>query len=229
MKKKGFITVILVPFLSLMILCFSGLFLMGWGIKNITKSQTACITTNLRVQKKLGQILEKLMNLNKSSKNLNRKRKAVQMAMATALGSGNLPAYAVLKKVLKFIKIRQRLLIFRQKTLIVKSEKVKITAIKKFKSLLIGLKTKNIYETTAFKKALAVRKKQIGKKAYIYTPVEQFSKAQTTVFSWELNPLSQANTGMLNIFSYAFQYFGKYNCSATLKKNRDTWTARLNY
>ena len=229
MKKEGFVTVVLVPFLSLMILCFSGLFLMGWGIKNITKSQTACIIANLKAQKKLGELLKKLMNLNKSSESLNRKRKAVQIAMATALGSGNLPAYAVLKKVLKFIKLRQKLLIFRQKTLIAKSETIKMAAIKKFRFLLTGLKVKNIYEITVFKKALAVRKKRIGKEAYIYTPVEKFSKAQATVFSWELNPLAQADTGILNIFSSAFQYFGKYNCSATLKKNRDTWKARLSH
>lgn len=216
----------LVPFLSLMILCFSGLFLMGWGIRNFTKSQTACIRANLKGQKTLGQLLEKLLNLNTLSKGLSRKRETVQIAMATALGSGNFPAYAFLKKVLKFIKLKQKLLIARQKTLIAKSQIAKNAAIKDFRLSLAGLKVKNVYELTAFKKALAVRKEQIGKEAYIYKPVEKFSEAQTTVFLWHLNPLAQV-TEMLNIFLPAFQYFGKYSCSATLKQSRNKWKTHL--
>ena len=155
---------------------------MDGEFKNITKSQTACIIANLNAQKKLGELLKKLMNLNKSSESLNRKRKAVQMAMATALGSGNLPAYAFLKKGLKFIKLRQKLLIFRQKTLIAKSETIKMAAIKKFRFLLAGLKAKNIYEITVFKKALAVRKNELGRRLIFTLRLKNFPKPKPLFF-----------------------------------------------
>ena len=109
-KQKGFVLITIIPFLSLMILGFSGLFFMGWGIKNFTKSQTACIKANLKGQEALGYLLIKLLDLNQSSKSLNGKRKAIQRAMATALGSGNFQAFAFLKRLWRFVKLRQNCL-----------------------------------------------------------------------------------------------------------------------
>lgn len=216
-----------IPFLSLIILGFSGLFLMGWGIKNFTKAQTACIRANLKGQEALGQMLKQLLNLNRSSKSLSGKRKKIQKAMAVALVSGNFPALSLLKKALGIIKLRQKLLIVQQKILIVKSQALKRKALKNFRLLLLGLKVKNIYELTAFKKALAVQRKQIGEDAYVYVPKKNFSEAQKITFLWRLNPLAGSDEKALRVLSATFKYFGRYSCSATLKQNGKAWEARL--
>lgn len=227
-KPKGFITVMLVLLLSFMMLAFSGLFLMGLGIKNFTKAQAACLTANLNGQKKLARLLERLLSLNKKSKSLNRQKKAIQWAKVLALSSGNMPAYLVLKKSLKVVKYRQNRLLVEQAGLILKSRKVKLETLKNFKTALARFKVRNTKENTFFKKALAVRRERIGAGAYIYTPVKNFLKQQSTVFSWRMNPLDGAEVAIsLGGFLGSSRFFGKYNCAATLERSGNKWKARL--
>ena len=228
LKREGFAVLILIPFLSLMIFGFSGLFLMGFGIKNLTRAQTACIKSNLKGQKKLGRLLEMLLQLNKVSKKLHQKRIALKTAIVVAIAHGNIKAVSLLKKVLKLLKYKQKLVLVRQKSLLLKSRKIKIETLRDLRRSLSGLKIKNLYEVTFFKKALAVEKKKIGDSAYAYTPVADFSKKQSTVFSWRIDLLAQKKaTAPLSSLFFKSSFFGKYSCSATLERSQNIWKAHL--
>ena len=220
--------VMLIPFLSLMIFCFSGLFLMGLGIKNFTTAQTACIKSNLKGQKKLGRLLEALLKLNPVSKSLQRKKTALKTAIAVAIAHGNIKAVSLLRKALKFLKYKQKLVLVRQKTLLLKSQKVKVKTLRDFRRSLSSLRIQNLREVTFFKKALAVEKKKIGDSAYIYTPAVDFEKEQSTVFSWRMDLLAQKKvTEPLSHFFFKSRFFGKYSCAATLKRSQNIWKSRL--
>ena len=66
---------------------------------------------------------------------------------------GNIKAIALLRKALKFVKYRQGLLLFQQKMLLARGQKVKRETLRDFRRLLKGLKTKNLREDTSLKKS----------------------------------------------------------------------------
>ena len=228
-KKNGFLTVFFIPFLSLMVLSFFGFFLLCLGIKNFTKAQTACIKINLKGQAHLGKIMKKLLNLNKTSRNLQNRKTSIQASMTAAALIGNLKALSLLKKALNLVKFKQSLLLVRQKGLLAKGQWIKVKTLKKFRRSLSGLKAYSIHEPTFFKKALAVKKTKIGNNAFIYSPTENFSKKQSTVFSWKMNLFTHSGIKRITIPGFPLHHSENFHCTATLERDQNIWRAKLSF
>lgn len=228
-KKKGFLTVFFIPFLSLMVLSFLGFFLICLGIKNFTKAQTTCIKTNLKGQSHLGEIMKKLLDLNKTSRNLHNQKTSIQTSMTVAALTGNLKALSLLKKALNLVKFKQGLLLARQQGLLAKSQWIKVKTLKKFRWSLSGLKAYSIHEPTFFKKALAVKKTKIGNNAFIYSPAENFSKKQSTVFFWKMNLFTHSGVKRIAIPGFPVHHSGNFYCTATLERDQNIWRAKFSF
>ena len=222
--QAGFITVCLLPFLSLMIallISFAGLTV---GIKNITQSQSLCIQQVLQSQKELGSLLTQLLGLNKKVSALDKARKTAEAGIKTAIASVVLaPKAPQLIKIRDNIKFLQKALIAKQKYLLAQSFLVKKQALKQLRQKLKKLKARQVQELTFYKKALAVQKEKIGSDAYIYKPMEDFKNHQKINFHWRLalfHPLEKSQPLFNN-------KEGSYNCTGSLEQRGAKWISML--
>ncbi len=215
--QKGFILILLIPFFGLIMTGLFGISLMSLGIKNITFSQKICILENLSTQRQLKVILKKLLALNKKVKALHIKRQLLESSLKASIGLGLAQAVPALKKKILFIKIQQKLISFRQKKFLIQSQIVKKQTLKQLTLLLNKPHIQSVRENTFLKKALALSKQNLSKEAVIYKPSVPFSHKQKTIFSWKMNPF----------FPLFKSHFSKYQCVATLERNKTQWKERL--
>ena len=227
--RKGFIIIILLPLIMTLMAGLSGLTFMSLGIKNLTHSQSLCITENIYGQKKMGELLTRLLKLNQTVTRLEHTKQALQAALTGAISLGQIQVVSALKKQISLIKKYQKYITHRQKHILMKSELIrKIT----FKQVIIKFKTletRNIQEKKVFKKALAVSKKTLGPNAYTYRPVPNFKNQQTVIFSWEINPFLKQRLYELFPFQLQQKFYIKKQCATTLKKQQGQWTAQLTH
>ncbi|MCY4512063.1 MAG: hypothetical protein OXB86_00070 [Bdellovibrionales bacterium] len=228
-RQRGFIILILLPLIMTLVAGLSGLTLMSLGIKNLTRTQSICITENIHGQKQLGKLLSRLLKINKTVTRLHRTKQALQTALIGAIGLGQIQLISALKKQISFVKKYQKYISLQQKHILIKSELSRKRTFIKIMTKLKILKTKNIQEEKVFKKALAVSKKTLGPNAYTYQPLPDFSTQQMITFSWKINPFLQKNLkNWLPDHLQKMSYI-KRQCAATLKKQKGQWTAQLTH
>lgn len=228
-RQKGFITIILLPLMMALMAGFSGLSLMSLGIKNLTRSQSLCITENIHGQKKLGKLLTRLLQLNRTITHLHKTKRALQVTLAGAVALGQVQVISTLRKKISMIKKYQKYISLQQKHILMKSEITQKLTLKNLKNKLKGREIKNIQEETLFKKALAVSKKSLGSNTYTYQPLPDFTKQQTVTFSWEINPFFQQKLYEYLPFYFKKPLYIKKQCAATLKKQKGQWIAQLTH
>ena len=226
-KNSGFAMVLLLPFMALMITGFMGLSALSAGIKNITKSQSYCLRANLKRQKKLGFILQKILNLNSQARALHTARQAVELSLKAAKAVGEPVSISILSKKLYIIKHSQRLLIKWQKTLLSKSSLIKRKSFYSLKIKFRKMGISQLSERAFYKKALAVQSKKIGDQAYIYKPVSDFINLQKSQFSWRMRPFYPLEENVKWILPHQKSYFSSHACIATLKKRENRWISTL--
>ena len=140
-----------------------------------------------QTQKKLGQKLQYLLQLNEKARFLNTTRKGIDASIATAMASIVLaPKVPALQKSKEVVKIGQKNLIAAQKGILIQSRLLKAQKVKKLKSKLKTLNVRGVVESSFYKKALAVEKEKIGNEAYIYKPIQDFKAKQKIKVSWSL-------------------------------------------
>ena len=227
-NKSGFANLLLLPFIALMVTGMLGMFVLSQGIKSKTVAQSHCLQTNLKSQKELGLILTQLLKLNKKSKKLHTKRLIVKASLMAALATGSFIIANQLRKKLKKIKQQQKLLMVKQKALLAKSRLVKVKAFKKLRQKLKTKHIKDITEKVFYKKALAVKKRKIGDKAYSYHPVPNFINHQKSRFIWKAKiPVTPLDAVFKKFLPYDFNFYGTYFCTASLKKRGTKWESTL--
>lgn len=227
-NSSGFMTVALMCFLSLMILFLSAFALLSVGIKNITKTQTHCITGLFQTQKELGQVLSQLLALNQRSVQLKRARQTTEASLAIATASVVLiPKIPILEGTRKTIIGLQKVLIVKQKFLLTKAFLIKQSRLGELKRKFKKFKASQIRESSFYKKALAVKKQQIGKDSYIYKPVDNFKNHQKITLAWKLFPFHPLIKDWDYIFPSNEKKNGNYSCSVTLNKEGNQWTSQL--
>jgi len=239
--NSGFLTLVLCLFLSLMFLVLIGFSLMSLGIKNSTQAQSHCLKELSQTQKNLGQKLQQLLNLNEKSRLLDSSRKGLDASIVVATASvvfvGKVPA---LQKLKKGVQMAQKTLIATQKALLIQSELLKKEHLSRLKSQLKTLKATQVRDSSFFKKALAVEKEEIGEKAYIYKPVQDFKRTQQIKMSWDLpafKPLEKDLSWIFNDFYahlLAFRGASKafsinQSCAVTLEQKGEEWIYRLSH
>ena len=228
-RQKGFITIILLPLMMALMAGFSGLSLMSLGIKNLTRSQSLCITENIHGQKKLGELLTRLLKLNRTVTRLQNTKRALQVTLASAIALGQIQVISTLRKKISMIKKYQKHISLKQKYILMKSELIRKMTFKNLKIKLKAREIKNIQEKIIFKKALAVSKKSLDSHAHTYQPLPDFTKQQTIAFSWEINPFFKQKLYELLPFYFKKSLYIKKRCAATLKNQRGQWTAQLTH
>lgn len=225
--QSGFMSFLFLPFVALMMTGIIGFSFLSVGIKNITRSQSYCIRANLNGQKELGVLLTKLLSLNDKVLFFHTTRKTLEASLvtATALGmAGLIPSF---KKKLEIVKQTQRTLMIKQNHLLAKSVLVKRTVFDKFKRQLKNLNIFDVQEETFYKKALAVRRKKKGDRAYIYKPVPDFVNHQKSRFFWKMNPFFPLDENWQILLQTKQKNFSNYSCTASLKKKGEKWTSIL--
>lgn len=219
--QSGFITALMLPFLSVLLTVLLGLTYLSAGIKNITRSQSLCIQQALHTQKDLGKLLTQLTRLNKKASYLSKARKTLSASIAAATASVVLiPKVPQLIKMRDKIKLLQKALIIKQKMILTQSFWIKKQAVIKLKQKFKNLKASQVKELTAYKKALAVKKSKIGSDAYIYKPVEDFKNQQKISYQWKISifyPLEK------NWFLFNNSYNTKYSCTSSLEQKGKKW------
>ena len=222
--KSGFITIFILPFLSLIITVLIGFAGLSIGIKNITRSQSFCIQQTLQTQKNLGSLLTQLLKLNKTVSSMSKARKTADASIKIALASVVLiPETPQLKKIRDSIKLAQKALVLKQQDILVRSVLIKKRALKQFKYKLKQLKASQAQDLTFYNKALAVKKEKIGSDAYIYKPVEDFKNHQKITFQWKLflfHPLEKD----LPLFK---NHKATYHCTSSLEQRGEKWFSQL--
>ena len=216
-NQKGFALILLMPFFSLIITSLLGLSAISLGIRNITFTQSTCLLENLSAQKQLKIILKKLLSLNQKVTSLHKKRQFLETSLKTSIALGLIKAIPILKKQIILVKFQQKILSFRQNRLLSKSQSVKKQTLKNLTQLLNKNYIQSFTETSSFKKALALSKKNLSKEAVIYKPLSNFSHKQKTIFSWKMKPF----------FPLFKSKFSKYQCVATLERSKMQWQERL--
>ena len=227
--RQGFILITLLPLIMTLMAGLSGLTVMSLGIKNLTHSQSLCITENIHGQKKLGELLTRLLKLNQTVTRLEHTKQALQTALIGAISLGQIQAVSALKKQISLVKKYQKYITQQQKHILMKSELIRKVSFKKVMIKLKTLETRNIQEKKVFKKALAVSKKTLGSNAYTYKPVPNFKNQQTVTFSWEINPFLNERIYELFPFQLQQKLYIKKQCATTLKKQQSQWTAQLTH
>ena len=227
-KSSGFFTVGLLCFLGLMLLTLIGFSLLSVGIKNITGTQSSCFRELILTQKELGKNLTQLLKLNQKSRNLNKSREALEAAIKAALVSIVLaPEVPSLKKMRSAVKDLQKVLIFKQKQLLIQSLAVKRKGFQKLTQKLSFLKASSIQELTFYKPALAVEKEKIGADSYIYKPVQDFKQKQKILVFWRLSPFHPLEKDLKWFLPAEQVGKSQYNCAATLQKKGEKWVSLL--
>ena len=218
--EAGFITILLLPFLSLLLIALMSFTVLSTGIKNITRTQSLCIQQALQTQKELGNILSQLLKLNKQVSGLSKSRKTAEISIKTAIASIFLiPKVPYLKKIRDAIKLSQKILIARQQSLLSKSFFIKRRALAQLKQKFKKLKAKQVKELSLYKKALAVKKEKIGSDAYIYRPVEDFKNHQKISYQWRISIFQPLEKSWL-LFK---DYNSKYSCTSSLELRGSKW------
>ena len=236
-NSSGFFTLLLSLFLSLMFFILMGFSLLSIGIKKSTKAQSYCLKELSLTQKQLGHKLQKLLKLNQKVELLDKTRKGLDVSIAVATATVVLiPKIPALKKSREAVKQAQKVLIAKQKTLLIQSEVLKRKQLRKLQSQLRTLKVRQTLDSSLLKKALALKKEKIGAKAYIYKPVEGFKAKQTMRVSWKLpafKPLEKEATWFFNELAkdslLTKTLFIKQSCAVTLEQKGEKWVYLLSY
>ena len=148
---------------------------------------------------------------------LHSEKKVLEHFLGVAISLGFFQAVPNLKKQIAIVKIKQKLLTFKQKGLLIKSQLIKHRSLKKLKQLLNKPYIQSVRELHPFKKALALQKKRLGKDAITYKPLPNFPQHQKITFSWKMNPFLPLRKNK----------FSKHQCIATLEKDKNQWKERL--
>lgn len=225
--NSGFISVLLLPLISLMITGMIGLTMFSVGIKNITKVQSYCIQISLKGQKELGQVLTKLLSLNSKVLSLHKARQAISASIAGAGAMGLLHLIPPLQKKKEMIKQMQSLLIIKQNHLLAQSRLIKMKTLKQIRKQLKELFATAIGEEPFYKKALAVQKQKIGDKAYTYKPMSDFVDYQKTRFRWKIQTFYPLNKNQQWMFFIPSKSFSSHTCTASLKQKGEQWISIL--
>ena len=223
-NQKGSISLLLLPLISLMMTGIIGLVSLSVGIKNITQAQSTCINRNLKGQKELGVLLEKILKLNEKVLQLHKTRQALQASLAGAIASGQLQLIASLKKTLSLVKKAQDLLRLKQKHILAQSQFVKAENFKELKKDFKDLPVSQLKEKVFYKPALALETRKEGDKTYTYKPVPNFTEQQKRQFSWKMNPFYPLDTSWLN---FKRKKLFQYQCTASLTKKGEIWISHL--
>ena len=222
--SSGFITVLILPFLSLIITAIIGFAGLSLGIKNITRSQSLCIQQALKTQKALGSLLTQLLKLNKKVSYMSKARKTADASIKTAMASVVLiPKTPQLIEVRDSIKLLQKTLILKQERILSQSFLVKKQALTQLKQKFKNLKVSHVQKLDFYRKALAVKKEKIGSDAYIYKPVEDFKNHQKITFQWRLSvfhPLEKSRLLFKN-------HKASYSCTSSLDQRGKKWLSAL--
>ena len=227
-KSSGFFTVGLLCFLGLMFLTLVGFSLLSVGVKNITGAQSSCLRELILTQKELGKNLTQLLKLNQKSHHLNKSRKSLESAIAAALASLVLaPKAPSLKKMRDAVKALQKLLIFKQKQLLLQSVAVKKKGLQKLQKKLRVFKAGSIQELTFYQPALAVEKEEIGADSYIYKPVQDFKQKQKILVFWKMSPFYPLEKDLKWFLPAEQVREFPYSCAATLQKKGEKWVSLL--
>lgn len=226
-QNAGFAGALFLPFMALMTTGMMGLFSLSMGVKNITKAQSYCIKSNLKGQKELGILLTKILKLNSKVQRLHKTRKAISASIVTATGLGQLHVASALKKKLEFVKQVQKILALRQKHLLAKSFYIKRKMPQDFKNHLKNMKTFRVRDKTFYKKALALKKQKIGDQAYVYKPVQDFTKHQKTSLEWKIQAFSPLNDKLKWLLPAKARTFSSHTCTASLQQKGETWISLL--
>ena len=225
--QSGFVNILLLPFITLMMTGIMGLSFLSMGIKNITRFQSYCITTNLKGQKELRETLTKLLSLNNKVLFAHKTRKALEASLVTVTALGLVNLIPPLKQKLKFVQKTQKILIIKQKYLLTQSFLIKRKTFNNFKKQLKKFNIFNIKEETFYKKALAVKEKKEGDKAYTYKPVPDFINYQKSRFSWTIQPFFPLNKSLLWLLPIKQEVVSSYSCTASLQKKGEKWINTL--
>ena len=223
-NQKGFMSLLLLPLIALMATGIIGLASLSIGIKNITQAQSICIRNNIKGQKNLGNLLQKILNLNEKVLKLHKTRQALQTKLALAISTGQIKLIPTLKKSLSLIQKAQNLLIFKQKYILNQSQFVKEKSFTKFKKTVQQLPVSTMREKSFFKKALAIKKKKVGDKAYTYKPVSNFTEKQKIQFLWDMNPFYPLDISWLE-FKHKKNF--QYQCATSLTRKGNIWISHL--
>ncbi len=225
--QAGFISVLLLAWTTLMMTGIIGFSLLSIGIKNITTVQSHCIQINLKGQKELGLVLNKIINLNDKVLFLHKTRKALSTSLMMAKASGMVPLIPLLKKKLEVVKQMQKAVIMRQKYLLAKSSLIKRRTFKQMRKILEKLNVSHIHEESFYKKALAIKRQKKGDKAYTYKPIPDFINHQKSRFSWTIQLFSPLDKNGKMPFQSKHKPSSRYSCTASLKQKGGTWTSVL--
>ena len=226
-RAGGFIMIVLIPFIMICVTGLSGLSFLSLGIRNLTRSQSACIRESFQGQQKLRHLLELLLEMNPTVIRLNFIRNALQQSLKIAIQTGQLYLVPPLKAKIAFVKKRQKLLFLRQERLLMQSEIQKKAAFTNLQSRMNFQEIKNLTDETASNRALAVSKKTLGPLARTYSPLPDFIRRQAVVFSWEIHPFFQFNKTFMAFLSLKGAPYVKRSCSATLERQKGAWRVRL--
>ena len=223
-NQKGFMTLFLLPLITLMATGIMGLAALSVGIKNITQTQSICIKNNIKGQKELGILMGKILHLNKKALKLHQTRQTLKAKLALAIGTGQTHLISPLKKTLSLVQNGQKALMWKQKSILNQSQLVKEKTFQKLKRTFQKLPVSKVQEKSFFKKALALEKQKIGDKAYNYKPVSNFTEQQKVRFSWKMNPFYPLDKNWLHFkHKKAFQY----QCTSSLIKKGNLWISHL--
>ena len=225
--NSGFTSLLLLPFMALMMTGMMGFFSLSLGIKNITRAQTYCIQANLKGQKRLGLLLSKILNLNNKVLLLHNTRKAIEASITAAIFLGQAHLLPILKQKQELIKQAQKALILRQNYLLAQSALTKKKTFQHLKRQFKKLKISHVQDEAFYKKALAIQKKKEGDKAYTYEPVPDFINHQKSLFSWKMRPFSSLDKSLQWLWPATTKNFSSYTCTASLKKKGKQWISAL--
>lgn len=222
--KKGFISILLIPFVALMMTAVFGLFSLSVGIKNITRVQSYCIQSNLKGQKELAVLLTQLLRMNKKVKTLSKTRAALNTALLASMATGQVHIVLKLKKKIELIKKAQSFIVLKQNKILVQSSIIKRNTFRHFKSKLKTLPVSYVHKKNFYGSALAVQRHKLGDRAFIYKPVPDFINHQKTNFSWRLRSFSPLEN-LLKLS--ADSQYSQQSCTASLKQKGKKWISTL--
>lgn len=185
-SSRGFITVILFIVFPLFFTIFALSYALLSSVKQHTKSYFFCYKAGAKIQSQLKKNLKKLISLNKKVKNLRSKRKIAEKAFKMAQSTGEPISISTAYANLKLIKIQQKALYYKQKSLFIKSRADLRIGFQKFKSDTDDFLT-NIKKQK--EKPLAVKNNSPGEEYPDYALLKPFSKRQTLKLSWKMDHL----------------------------------------
>ena len=227
LKADGFIHILLLPLVALIGTGFLGLSSLGLAIKNLSQAESLCIKQGLHLQKQLSLHINQLLNLNKISSALYRKKSMLKQALRLAIKLKQLYMLPGLKGKIYLITLKQKSLKARQKHLLHLSEQDVQAGFTMFKTKMKQAHITNIRKNGFFHKAIAVVENKLSLHASIYQLAPSFSRKQTWKFLWSIQPLY----GLYDNLKYLGlkKFTTKQDCAFTLANTQGKLVPKLTY